>query len=56
MKTKDDLLKEMCSIVEVTDETINKFELLERFYNDAYNQGWADCYWKAVKFTRRKKF
>jgi hypothetical protein len=30
--------------------------LLERFYNNAYNQGWSDCYWKAGKHTRRKKF
>lgn len=49
MNTKEELLGKMCSLLEVTDETMNKFELLERFYNEAYNQGWADCFWKSRK-------
>lgn len=49
MKTKQDYLNELCNMLETTDETVNLFELLERFYNEAYNQGWADCYWKTLK-------
>lgn len=49
MKTKEELLHELCNMLETTDETINLFELLEAFYNNAYNQGWSDAYWKSIK-------
>lgn len=49
MKTKQDYLNELCNMLETTDETVNLFELLEQFYNEAYNQGWADCFWKTIK-------
>lgn len=49
MKTSEQLIGEVCDLVEAKDETINVFELIERLYNDAYNQGWADCFWKGIK-------
>ena len=45
----DKLIDEVYDLIEVTDETISKYELLERFYNEAYNQGWSDCFWKSIK-------
>lgn len=49
MKTKQDYLNELCDRLETKDEALSVFELLERLYNEAYNQGWADCFWKSIK-------
>lgn len=49
MKTKEQYLNELCDLLETKDEAVNLFELLEQFYNEAYNQGWSDCYWKTFK-------
>lgn len=49
MKTKEELLGKICSLVETKEEDVNKYELLERLYNEAYNQGWSDAYWKSLK-------
>ena len=49
MKTKQEYLNDLCNMLETTDESVNLFELLEQLYNEAYNQGWSDCYWKSLK-------
>ena len=49
MITKEELLDKIYDLIEVTDESISKLELLEGLYNEAYNQGWSDCYWKTLK-------
>ena len=49
MKSKQDYLNELCNLLETKDDTINLFELLEQLYNEAYNSGWSDCFWKANK-------
>lgn len=49
MKTKQQYLDELCNMLETTEESVNLFELLEAFYNEAYNSGWSDCYWKTIK-------
>ena len=49
MKTKQDYLNELCDLLETKDDSINLFELLEQFYNEAYTSGWSDCFWKTLK-------
>lgn len=49
MKTKEQMLQELCDILESTDETVCVYEVLEALYNEGYNQGWSDCYWKSLK-------
>lgn len=49
MKTKEDLIAELCVLVNPCQEGINLYELIEDLYNEAYNNGWSDCFWKSLK-------
>ena len=49
MKEREKTINWFYELIEVADETLNKYELIERFYNEAYNQGWSDCFWKSIK-------
>lgn len=49
MSNKLDLISALHELVDTKEEGVNLYELIESFYNEAYNQGWSDCFWKSLK-------